>query len=497
MTTRVAADGSVDEAVAAATLALGDRVLVRPGETVPADGEIVDGESTVDESLLSGESIPLPRRVGDRVLGGSINLGNPLRLEITAVGADTVIAEIQRTMERAQADKPPRARLADRVAARFIGIVLLIVVAVALFWWQQDPSRWFEIALAVLIVSCPCALSLATPTAISAALGKLQTAGLLVKQGAALEKLNQVTHVVFDKTGTLSAGEPVLESVNCGDGDGDCDERERCLRLAASLEANSEHPLARALVAAADRIELAPAEDVTSIAGSGVSGRVGERLYFLGSPEFVTAQTGLEVPTAWLDAVAATAVVLASRERCLALFGFSDRLRAEAPRLVDDLKKLGKTVILMSGDREAAVRQAAVACGIDTAHAQMSPEDKMRAVAGLQDRGAQVLMIGDGVNDAPVLSRADVSIAMGGASALAKTSADIVLINNRLQAVAVAFDSARRTRRIIVQNMSWALLYNFGAIPAAAIGLVAPWLAAIGMSASSLVVVLNALRLVR
>ena len=493
-TTRIGADGSVEEAVAAATIAIGDQVLVRPGETVPADGVVISGESAVDESLLSGESLPLTRKAGDQLLGGSINLSNPLRLEVTAVGADTVLAEIQRTMERAQADKPPRARLADRVAARFIGIVLLIVVAVSIFWWLQDTSRWFEIALAVLIVSCPCALSLATPTAISATLGKLQTAGLLVKNGAALEKLNHVSHVVFDKTGTLSVGQPVLEQVVCAEEL----QRDSCLRLAASLERHSEHPLARALVNAAGQFDDLAVDAVNSTAGSGVSGRIDGREYFLGSPEFVAAQSGLELPAAWLESASAgTLVALADNTRYLALFGFSDRLREDAERLVSDLERMGKTVILMSGDREAAVKQAAAACAIETAHAQMSPDDKMHEVARLQQQGAQVLMIGDGINDAPVLSRADVSIAMGGASALAKTSADIVLIANRLDLVALALASAGRTRRVILQNMGWALMYNFGAIPAAAMGLVAPWLAAIGMSLSSLVVVLNALRLVR
>ena len=496
MTTRLAGAGAVEEAVAAATLALGDRVLIRPGETVPADGEIESGQSAIDESLLSGESLPLARGPGDRLLGGSINVGNPLQMRVCAVGADTVMAEIQRTIERAQADKPPLARLADRVAAHFISIVLLVVACVALFWWWQDPARWFEIALAVLIVSCPCALSLATPTAISATLGRMQSAGLLVKQAAALEKMNQVTHVVFDKTGTLTEGKPTLEQVVCSP---DFD-RAHCLQLAASLERYSEHPLARVLVHAADAGVARDVSQIVSMAGAGISASIDGEEYFIGSSDFITRQTGAAVPGEWLDGIAqdaVTVVVLARSDCVMAMFTFTDRLRDDAPALIDSLRQMGKSIVLMTGDRAASAAQVAAKTGIDDYRAQMSPLDKMESVQALQADGACVLMVGDGLNDAPVLARADVSIAMGGASSLAKTSADIVLIANRLQAVAQAIGMAGRTQSVIRQNMAWALLYNFGAIPAAALGLVAPWLAAIGMSVSSLIVVLNAMRLTR
>lgn len=496
MTTRLTATGATEEAVAAATLALDDRVLIRPGETVPADGEIESGQSAIDESLLSGESLPLARGPGDRLLGGSINITNPLQMRVSAVGADTVMAEIQRTIERAQADKPPMARLADRVAAHFIGIVLSIVVCVAVFWWWHDPARWFGIALAVLIVSCPCALSLATPTAISATLGRMQFAGLLVKQATALEKLNHISHVVFDKTGTLTRGEPTLEAIVCNP---DFDQT-RCLELAATLERYSEHPLARVLVRTAGARDRAKPSNIVSVAGGGISAAIDGRQYYIGSREFITGQTGVEIPAAWQDAIDgdAVSVVLLARSDCvLAMFTFSDPLRDEARELVDRLRQMGKSILLMTGDRRAAAARVAAATGIDDFRARMSPRDKMEAVQALQADGARVLMVGDGVNDAPVLARADVSIAMGGASSLAKTSADIVLIANHLQAVAEAIRMARKTRSVIRQNMTWALMYNFGAIPAAALGLVAPWLAAIGMSASSLIVVLNAMRLTR
>lgn len=481
---------------AATTLAPDDRVLIRPGETVPADGEIESGQSAIDESLLSGESLPLARGPGERLLGGSINITNPLQMRVSAVGADTVMAEIQRTIERAQADKPPMARLADRVAAHFIGIVLSIVVCVAVFWWWHDPTRWFGIALAVLIVSCPCALSLATPTAISATLGRMQSAGLLVKQAAALEKLNHITHVVFDKTGTLTRGEPALEAIVCNP---DFDQT-RCLELAATLERYSEHPLARVLVRTAGTRDRAKPSNIVSVAGGGISATIDGRQYYIGSREFISGQTEVEIPAAWQDAIDgdAVSIVLLARSDCvLAMFTFSDPLRDEARELVDKLRQMGKSILLMTGDRRAAAARVAAATGIDDYRARMSPRDKMEAVQALQADGARVLMVGDGVNDAPVLARADVSIAMGGASSLAKTSAEIVLIANHLQAVAEAIRMARKTRSVIRQNMTWALMYNFGAIPAAALGLVAPWLAAIGMSASSLIVVINAMRLTR
>jgi Cu2+-exporting ATPase len=463
---------------------------------VPADGVVVDGFSALDESLLSGESHPLEKRPGDRLLGGSVNITQPLQMEVGAVGADTVMAEIQRTIERAQADKPPLARLADRVAARFISLVLLIVAAVGVYWWLHEPARWFEIALAVLIVSCPCALSLATPTALSATLGRMQASGLLVRSAQALETINQVTHVVFDKTGTLTRGQPVLRETLCAPG---YDQAE-CLALAAAMEQHSAHPLARALREAAGGSGAGDIGAVCSVAGGGLSATIGGREHVLGSPDFVRAESGAEIPQQWADSIAAdavTAVALARADEVMALFTFVDELRDDAEATIDSLRMHGKSLHLMTGDGAAAARQVSRLTGIDHCSAQMTPQQKMDAVRDLQARGAIVLMVGDGINDAPVLAAADVSIAMAGASSLAKINADIVLLRDSLGHVVDIFDMAARTRRVILQNMSWALLYNFGAIPAAAAGLVAPWLAALGMSLSSLIVVVNAMRLSR
>jgi len=489
-------NGDAADAVPAATLAIGDRVLIRPGETVPADGIVAAGSSALDESLLSGESHPCDKHPGDPLLGGSINVTQPLQMEVSAVGTDTVMAEIQRTIERAQADKPPMARLADRVAARFISLVLLIVIAVAVYWWLHDAGRWFEIALAVLIVSCPCALSLATPTAISATLGRMQASGLLVRRAIALEKLNQVTYVVFDKTGTLTRGQPVLHELLCLPPHDSAE----CLGIAASIELQSAHPLARALRQAAGDTGIRDVGAVTSVAGGGLRACIDGVDHVIGNCEFIRAETGAEIPPQWLDSIAAdafTAVILARSNEVMALFSFVDELRDDALDTVESLRRRGKSLRLMTGDGTATARQVAEHTAIDNWSAQMSPQAKMDAVQALQAQGAVVLMVGDGINDAPVLAAADVSIAMAGASSLAKVNADIVLLRDHLGAVVELFDTAKRTRRVIRQNMGWALLYNFGAITAAAMGLVAPWLAALGMSLSSLLVVINAMRLTR
>ncbi len=493
--TRIDADGS-HTSLAASALAVGDRVLLRAGDKVPADGELETGATACDESLLTGESEAVAKRVGDRLFGGSVNLGQPVEMCVTATGADTLLAEIRRLVERAQADKPPRARLADRIAARFVVAVLLLVAVVATGWYLADSARAFEIALAVLIVSCPCALSLATPTALAAALGRLQSDGLLVRHGDALERLEQITHVVFDKTGTLTHGKLRIDEILLRPGVSRAD----ALSFAAALERHSEHPLARALIACASVKRLPAVIGIVASPGGGIAGRIDGEDYWLGSIDFVAAQSGVELPAEWHAKLAdldGSAVVLARRDAALALFGFSDTLREDAATLLARLRAGGKRIVLLTGDRPAAAAQVAAALEIDTIQAGLTPADKIAAVAELQARGARVLMVGDGVNDAPVLARADVSIAMGGASALAQRSADIVLLGDRLALVGDALARAERTGRVIRQNLAWALGYNLGAIPLAAAGLVAPWLAALGMSSSSLVVVLNALRLAR
>ncbi len=494
--TRLSKGAQSEEVIAVSELNVGDRVLVRPGETIPADGVVFRGTSYVDESLLSGESHPVSKKAGDRVIGGSINHEGPLELKVQSLGADTVLSAIQQMIERAQSDKPPLAQLADRIASWFIVAVLLIAVVVAVFWWQYDPERWLAVTLAVLIVTCPCALSLATPAAISSALGKLQIMGLLVKRGRVLEALHRVTHVVFDKTGTLTLGRPVLKNILCDQAIGEA----RCLQLAAALEYYSEHPLGKALVLQAGETKRLVAEDVENVPGGGLCASIEGQAYAIGSIEFIKHKTGQSVPRKWSDDLSlneAAIVALATPLQILGLFVFDDELRPDAAKLVQMLSDSGKQVMLMTGDRESIARQVAEQTGIVDYQAGLLPEQKMARVQDLQSAEAVVLMVGDGINDAPVLSAADVSIAMGSATALAKTSADMVMLSNRLDVILGGLDMGRRTQRIIRQNFTWALGYNLVAIPAAAGGFLSPWMAAVGMSLSSLIVVMNALRLSR
>lgn len=476
-----------EELVAVAELVPGDRVLIRPGETVPADGTVLDGRSSVDESLLTGESLPRARGVGDELVGGSTNVESPLEMRVDKVGDDTVVSAIVRLLDRAQAEKPRVALLADRVAGWFVGALLLVAVAVAAWWWPVDPTKAFYVTLSLLVVTCPCALSLATPVALVAATGSLTRLGLLTTRGHALETLARATHVVFDKTGTLTRGELRLHAVRTFGGV----TRERALAVAAALERRSEHPVGRVLAAAgADGLV---ATDVTASPGEGVEGTVEGARYRVGKPEYVAALSGVAVDLG--DEPAATRVVLGDERGLVAAFVLRDELRGDAKATLRRLRWLGVEVELLSGDAAGAVEHVARELDVQTWRAGVSPAQKLARVRELQAQGAIVAMVGDGVNDAPVLAGANVSVAMGSGTQLAHASADMVILSERLENLAAGVAAARKTRAIIRENLLWALLYNLLAVPLAAAGWVTPWMASIGMSASSLVVVLNALRL--
>jgi len=487
--------GERQETVPVARLEPGDRVLVRPGEVVPADGRIETGTSSVNEALLTGESTPLPRTAGDEVIGGSINIESPLRLCVTRVGMESVLAQIMRLMERAQNEKPAITRLANRTAAWFVGAVLLLAGLVGLYWWQADPSAWLPTVVSVLVVTCPCALSLATPTAISAATGAMLAGGLLSARANRLETLARCTHVVFDKTGTLTRGEPVVSEVHPVSRL----DRTEILRLAAALESQSEHPLGKAIMKSfsGERPAVGEAENHP---GAGVSGCIDGRRYFIGSRDFIASHCAQSFEAGSPDGVpdaSGIAVLLADEDTLLAAILLHDEIRPDARTTVTALKDGGTQVILMSGDHLSSVRQVAGEVGIETFFAGLKPENKLERVQTLQRQGAIVTMIGDGINDAPVLAAADVSIATHGAAHISHASADMVLLSEQLIALADGLRTARRAMRIVRQNLGWALAYNLVALPAAALGYVAPWMAAIGMSSSSLLVVLNALRLTR
>jgi Cu2+-exporting ATPase len=415
-------------------------------------------------------------------------------MRIEGLGQDTVLSGIVRLLDRALAEKPALAQVADRVASWFVLALLLIAVGTGMAWYFIEPARAFWITVAVLVVSCPCALSLATPAALTAATGSLTRLGLLTTRGHALETLAKATHFVFDKTGTLTYGKMnLLETVALG-----AVGRERCLAMAAALERASEHAIANAIAtAAAGSNDQFNVEETTNLPGSGVEGKIGGQRYRLGRPAFVAELCGTPLPDALLQVPeGATVVALGSEHRWLALFALGDTLRPDAAYLVNGLQQRGKTVVLLSGDQEEAVHRAAQQLGIATVRAAMTPQGKLDYVRGLQRDGAVVAMVGDGVNDAPVLAAAGVSVAMGGGTQVARASADMILLSEQLLHLLAGVDIAVKTSRIIRQNLTWAFVYNLIAIPLAALGYVTPWMAGIGMSASSLMVVLNALRLV-
>ena len=471
-----------EELVAAVKLMPGDHVMVGPGDSFPADGSVVEGRSSVDESLLTGESHPVGKHEGSTVIGGTINLASPLVIKVDKIGADTVLSGIVRLLDRALAEKPRLAMLADRVASWFVLALLLVAAGVAGIWYLIEPARAFWITVSVLVVSCPCALALATPAALTAALGRLTRMGLLSTRGHALETLARATDFVFDKTGTLTTGEFSLLQVHPVRG-----ERETALRLAAALEQGSSHPVAAALREAAGPISES-ASQLHYHPGQGIEGSAGGRLYRLGTPAFVGAEPALQ-------AAGMTVVGLADADGPIAWFGLGDELRDQSAQLVASLKDMGLRLHLFSGDRPDNVLALARQLGIEHARGGMLPEDKLDAVKALQDAGAIVAMTGDGVNDAPVLAQAQVSVAIDQGAEAAQAAADMVLLSSELLRLADGVRIARKAQAIIKQNLAWSVIYNAIAIPAAAMGHVTPWLAGIGMSLSSLLVVLNAMRL--
>jgi Cu2+-exporting ATPase len=480
------------ERVAGAKLSPGDVVRVAAGATVPADGEVVAGCSSVEEAILTGESWPRPKAAGSTVLAGSLNRESPLLVRVTAAGEATTAAAISRLVLRAADQRPRVARIADRVAGWFVAVLLAIAAVTALAWAEIDPSRALIVTFAVLVVSCPCALSLATPAALAAAAGALGRQRILAVRADALEALSRVTHVVIDKTGTLTSGTFRLIAAEALSGL----DREACLSIAAALEQGSTHPVATALRGAG--IATATAGDVIAVPGQGVAGTIAGRRYRCGRPAWVGALHGLPLPPV-ANALAPDAipVALADESGWIAWFNFGDSLRPGAAALVGALHSMGIAVSLVSGDRRATVEHVARSVGIGVWQAEAAPETKRAFVAARQREKSVVAMIGDGINDAPSLAQADVSLSLGSASALTQWTADVVVLGEDLRAVGVAFQAARRSFRVIRQNLTWAFVYNAVAIPLAATGHLTPLAAALGMSASSILVVANAWRLTR
>jgi len=469
----------------------GDRIRVLPGERLPAEGVITNGTSEIDESLLNGESAPRVCRPGDSLIAGSLNLNGVIEVLVARVGQDTTLAAISRLLDRAHATRPAAVAVADRIAAWFVGGILLVAVAVGVYWWHFDPQRAFPTVLAVLVVTCPCALSLATPAALAAATTQLARNGLLVTRSAALERLARADRIVFDKTGTLTRGQPRLESVTTLGGR--LSER-RCLEIAAALESYSTHPIARAFAACPP----APgAEAVKVVPGRGIEGIIAGIRYRIGCADYAwpspTPPRGLAASESNGDHL--TSVWLADPDGMVARFLMADEIRADARHSIERLRIRGLTPQIASGDRTSVVSACGQRLGIQSAEGGLTAADKLTLMQRLHQQGHRVVMVGDGINDAPVLAGADVSVAIGSGTELARVSADVILLGDGLGGLVAGVDTARRMLRIIRENLAWAVIYNATAVPLAASGVLQPWMAAIGMSMSSLLVVLNALRI--
>lgn len=485
--------GEDDEQESIPTIELncGDRVLVKPGAVIPTDGVLLTKRTLVDESLLTGEPLPVEKQTGDELIGGSYNRDQPLTMKVTQIGQETVLAGIRRLIENAQGFKPRIAELSDRIASLFVVTLLILIAVTVVVWWYLDPSRVLQVAVATLVVTCPCALSLATPAALSAAIGTLTRQGMLVAQAKALEVMPTIDTVVFDKTGTLTAGHLTLDQQL-----GDVDEHKSAhLAIAMALESHSEHPVAQALLRAGGNhsVPSMKTEELQNFPGQGVSGVVDGERYLLGSGAWLIEQGVKGVNES--DEIHSHIIHLAKSDEFICSFLFSDPLREDARATIQQLKQAGVEVRICSGDRETYVASIAAQLEVEEYSARQLPEDKMRLVKQLQQQGRRVAMVGDGINDAPVLAVADLSVSLAAGTDLARGSSDMVINGSHLKPLFDALLTTRKMMRIIRQNFSWAIGYNLLAVPFSMAGLVEPWLAAIGMSLSSLIVVLNALRL--
>ena len=476
-------------------LAPGDVIRLKPGETLAVDGVVLKGASSFDESLLTGESMPQLREPGDKVVAGSINGEQSVDIRVTHTVQASAVSEIRHLVEGGLEQRPRYALLAERAATIFIAVILLIAGSTALYWWFHDPSQALPSTIAVLIVTCPCALALATPVALSVSAGRFIDLGVLPLRMKALDALALCRHFIFDKTGTLTAGKPVLSDLILT---GSLS-RQEVADIAAALAADSEHPVAMALQAESQRTGCV-VDSLVNVPGAGVQALIGGRSWRLGKPEFATEAVGSTAEiTAEVDRLRSEGrlvSLLAGEERIEAIFAFNDELRPGVSGMLKGLRDLGaEKFTILSGDSPANVTRMGERLGIEDAVGGMSPAQKFEWTRGHQREGSKVAMFGDGINDAPVLALADASISFADATDLANNSSDFLILGDNPSVLADARRLARRTRRNIMQNFGWAAGYNLLAIPFAAAGLIPPWGAAIGMSLSSLVVVVNALRL--
>jgi Cu+-exporting ATPase len=464
--------GGAEVEIAAADVSVGDTVIVRPGERIPVDGIVAQGESAVDEAMLTGESMPVEKRAGASVFAGTINRSGGFRYEARKVGRNTVLQQMIEMVKQAQGSRAPVARLADIVSAYFTGGVLIVALVTFAAWLFFAPfAAAMTNAVAVLIIACPCALGLATPTAIMVGTGRAARRGILIKGGEALEMAHRIDTVVLDKTGTITRGKPRVVRVTAAAG---FNEHE-VLRLAASAERYSEHPLGKAIVEAAGErgLMLEEPASFTASAGHGVRARIGDHDVEVGRPGV----------TVTVDGTAAGEIEIA------------DTMKPEAPEAVRRLSGMGLDVWMITGDRKTTAEAVALEAGIDRVMAEVLPDQKLAAIKRLQAEGRRVAMAGDGINDAPALAQSDLGIAMGTGTGVAMEAGEITLMRDDLNGVAEAIALSRRTMRIIRQNLFWAFAYNTVGIPVAALGLLSPMVASAAMALSSVTVVSNSLRL--
>ena len=483
-------DGTV-RVIPTAELLVGDRVIVHPGERLPADGTLESETASVNESMLTGESLPVDKQQGDAVACGSIAEGIAFIFKVTGTGDDTGLGQMIRMVEEAQNEKAPIARLADKISRWFVPAIIGIALIGAIVWLiaSHDVGKAVRVAVSVLVIACPCAMGLATPTAIMVGTGQAAKYGILFKSGAALETLNGVTALAFDKTGTVTEGKPVVTEIHAYDTD-----ENTFLTLFASAESLSEHILSKAVLNAAKErgLELLPASNYTAVSGRGARAEVNGRLLSFGNQSFVEFCGAVVSDPPQTDA---SILYLCENEKLLGYVLVSDTLRQDSRELIDELKRMHKKTVLLSGDRKATADRIGKALGTDEIRAEMLPEDKLLAIDELRSAGETVAMVGDGVNDAPALAKADLGFAVSEGTDVAVESADVILTGGKVSKIIDAFRVSKETIRVIRQNLFWALFYNLICVPFALSSMIEPWMGALAMSFSSVTVVSNALRL--
>jgi P-type Cu+ transporter len=483
------------EDIPADQVGLEDLLRVKPGEKIPTDGIIVEGHAVIDESMVTGESIPVDKQVGDGVIGATINGNTAFTMRATKVGSDTVLSQIIKMVKEAQMSKAPIQKMVDLVAGYFVwGVIVIAAVTFGVWTYLGGAAAALIPTVAVLIIACPCALGLATPISIVVGSGKGAELGILIKKPESLEKAHRITAIAFDKTGTITKGHPEVQEFSLLNGD-----KKEALKIALSLEEQSEHPLARSVIkfAKKSKTKSAKVDEFKALPGLGISGKVGNKTYYFGSSRYMKKLKVWENQIDKMEEKGYTVLCLADDKQILALFGVQDGLKESSRQAISQLKKHGIRTVMLTGDNDKVAQKIATDVGIDEVHSEVTPDRKREIVEELQKEGHFVAMAGDGINDSPALAKADVGIAMGTGTDVAIETGDLVLVKGDLQKAATAIQLSSATLRNIKQNLFWAFIYNSIGIPLAALGLLNPAISAGAMAFSSVSVVMNALRLKR